>query len=168
MTPTKLDDFEVKVVTENFIGRAYDTSGDARVNSYTDVIYAFMPRKTHTMTIHNSDLSVNRVFNNCIYTSRESYSCFINGDNPYTVINVPSNDQDKVALVIKESSGNAFVPFLTEHYGTIIVIDPRHININIKNLVAEKGVDDIIFHATSSTCSRIAYNDYYRDLIAGA
>lgn len=165
LTPTPLSSFDVTTVSTSFIGRTNDYAHDDRILSFYDTIYAYMPRKTHTMTVHNSDLSVNRVFSNCIHVSRDSYSCFINGDNPYTVINVPSNDQSKTALVIKESSGNAFVPFLTEHYGNIIVIDPRHINIDIRELVAEKGVDDIIFHATASTCSRTSYNDYYRALI---
>ena len=165
LTPTPLSSFDVTTVSTSFIGRTNDYAHDDRILSFYDTIYAYMPRKTHTMTVHNSDLSVNRVFSNCIHVSRDSYSCFINGDNPYTVINVPSNDQSKTALVIKESSGNAFVPFLTEHYGNIIVIDPRHINIDLRKLVAEKGVDDIIFHATASTCSRTAYNDYYRALI---
>ena len=165
MIPTPLESFEEKVVTTHFVGAAYTTAGDNRVTSYIDTIYAYMPIKQHTMTVYNSRLEVDRVYNNCIYVKRESYSCFITGDQPYTVINVPSNDQSKTALVIKESSGNAFVPFLTEHYGNIIVIDPRHINIDIRKLVKEQGVDDIIFHATASTSSRTAYNDYYRMLI---
>ena len=165
LTPTPLARFEEKIVTTSFVGRANETSGDDRVRSYIDTIYAYMPTKAHTMTVYNSSLQVDRVYDNCIYVKRESYSCFITGDQPYTVINVPENDQSKTVLVIKESSGNAFVPFLTEHYGNIIVIDPRHINIDIRNLVAEKGVDDIIFHATASTSNSYTYNNYYRRLI---
>ena len=165
LTPTQLARFEEKIVTTSFVGRANETSGDDRVRSYIDTIYAYMPTKAHTMTVYNSSLQVDRVYDNCIYVKRDTYSCFITGDQPYTVINVPENDQSKTVLVIKESSGNAFVPFLTEHYGNIIVIDPRHINIDIRNLVAEKGVDDIIFHATASTSNSYTYNNYYRRLI---
>ena len=78
---------------------------------------------------------------------------------------VPENDQSKVALVIKESSGNGFVPFLIEHYGKIIVIDPRHINIDIRPLVKKEGVDDIILFATASTANGDAYCNYYLKLI---
>ncbi len=165
LTPTPLSSFEKTVVTDSFIGRTNDYAHDDRILTFVDTIYAYMPTKEHTMTVYNSDLTVNRIYDNCIYTKRDSYSCFITGDQPYTVINVPENDQDKTVLVIKESSGNAFVPFLTEHYGNIIVIDPRSINIDIRNLVDELGVDDIIFHATASTSSRIDYNNYYRRLI---
>lgn len=164
-TPTPLSSFEKKVVTDSFIGRSNEYALDDRILSFVDTIYAYMPTKEHTMTVYNSDLTVNRVYDNCIYTKRDTYSCFLTGDQPYTVINVPENDQDLTVLVIKESSANAFVPFLTEHYGNIIVIDPRSLIMDIRSLVEEQGVDDIIFHATASTSSRTAYNDYYRRLI---
>lgn len=165
LTPTPLSEFEDYIITESFIGRTNDYAHDDRILTFYDTIHAYMPTKAHTMTVYNSDLTVNRVYKNCIKTDKESYSCFIVGDQPYTVINVPENDQNKTVLVIKESSGNAFVPFLTEHYGNIIVIDPRHIDIDIRNLVEEQGVDDIIFHATASTCSRLGYYEYYCRLI---
>lgn len=165
LTPTPLSRFEKTVVSDNFIGRSNDYAHDDRILTFVDTIYAYMPTKEHTMTVYNSSLQVDRVYDNCIYIKRDSYSCFIAGDQPYTVINVPENDQNKTVLVIKESSANAFVPFLTEHYGNIIIIDPRSINIDIRNIVNTQGVDDIIFHATASTCSRTDYNNYYRRLI---
>ncbi len=165
LTPTPLSRFEKTVVTDNFIGRSNDYAHDDRILSFVDTIYAYMPTKEHTMTVYNSSMQVDRVYDNCIYVKRDSYSCFIAGDQPYTVINVPENDQNKTVLVIKESSANAFVPFLTEHYGNIIIIDPRSMVIDIRNLVNTQGVDDIIFHATASTCSRTEYNNYYRRLI---
>lgn len=165
LTPTPLSAFEDFIVTDRFIGRTNDYAHDDRILSFYDTIHAYMPRKTHTMTVYDSDLNVVRVYKNCIKTDKESYSCFITGDQPYTVINVPENDQSKTVLVIKESSGNAFVPFLVEHYGNIIVIDPRQYNKNIRDLVEKEGVDDIIFHATASTCSRMGYYEYYCSLI---
>ena len=50
------------------------------------------------------------------------------GDNPYAVIHVPENPQDKSILVIKDSYGNAFVPYLTEHYGNIVVVYPSQLS----------------------------------------
>ena len=117
------------------------------------------------MAVYLSDMSLYRVYDNCIQTSIKTYSCYLTGDQAYSEINVPANDQDKTVLVIKESSANAFVPFLTEHYGNIIVIDPRHVMLDVKKIVKEKGVDDIILFATASTCSRDAYWKYYKQLI---
>ena len=70
---------------------------------------------------------------------------FIAGDNPYTVINVPENPQDKNILVLKDSFGNAFVPYLCEHYGNIIVVDVRYTDMNVYEHLKDYGLTDIVF-----------------------
>ncbi len=165
VTPTPLSSFEELMVTDTFIGHTNDYAHDDRILSFVDTVYAYMPTKEHTMAVYLSDMSLYRVYNNCIQTSIKNYSCFLTGDQAFSVINVPENDQSKTVLVIKESSGNAFVPFLTEHYGNIIVIDPRHIMPDVRQVVAEYGVKDIIFFATASTSNGSTYCDYYHRLI---
>jgi len=55
-----------------------------------------------------------------------------------------------VCMVLKESYGNAFVPFLTSHYSKIIVIDPREFNqsgkpsLELAELAEQQGVDDLL------------------------
>ena len=76
------------------------------------------------------------------------YLCFIGGDTPVCI--VESDVQGPTCIVLKESYGNAFVPFLTSHYGRIIVIDPREFNrdgkptLNLTEFAADQGVDDLI------------------------
>lgn len=165
LTPTPLSAFATEVLTDSFHGHTNDYANDPRINSFFDTIHVYWPRKEHTMAVYLSDMSLYRTYKNCIQTSIKTYSCYLTGDQAYSEINVPENDQDKTVLVIKESSANAFVPFLTEHYGNIIVIDPRHVMLDVKKIVKEKGVDDIILFATASTCTRDAYCNYYKRLI---
>ena len=165
VTPTPLSQFEEVVTTDTFIGLTNTYANDPRINSFYDTIHVYFPRKEHTMAVHLSDMSLYRVYDNCIQTSIKTYSCYLTGDQAFSIINVPENDQSKTILVIKESSANAFVPFLTEHYGNIIVIDPRHIMLDVRKVIEEYGVKDILFFATASTCSRDAYCNYYRRLI---
>lgn len=76
------------------------------------------------------------------------YLCFLGGDHPISVID--TNIQGPVCVLLKESYGNAFAPWLTSHYSKIIVIDPREFNRDGKpslDLVAfakEQGVTDCI------------------------
>ncbi len=164
LTPTPLGRFEHKVITDTFIGRSNDYANDERINSFYDTVHAYLPIKSHTMTVYqpNGD---SRKFKSCIDESILNYSCFTRGDNPFIVINVPENDPEKIVLVIKESSANAFVPFLTEHYGKIYVIDPRSLVFDIRSLVAEKGIDEIIFFSMASTANGGTYCDYYERMI---
>lgn len=165
LIPTPLNWFEKVTVTDSFVGRTYEYAQDERILSFVDTVFAYMPRREHTMRIYDSGFNLIREYDNCIRLNTKSYSCFTKGDQAYIEINVPKNDQDRTVLVIKESSANAFVPFLTEHYGNIIVIDPRMLVFDIKELVAERGVDDIIFFATASTSNGTAYRNYYKMLI---
>ena len=74
-----------------------------------------------------------------------NYLAFISGDHPYTVINVPDNPQDRNCIVLKDSFGNAFVPFLCEHFGNIFVVDVRHTNMNVYETLSQYNITDIIF-----------------------
>ena len=166
LTPTPLSAFEDRVLTTEFIGLTNIYAQDERVNTFYDTLHAYMPRKKHTYTIYyDAEKNIKGQYDTCVHTNIETYSCFLIGDQPYAEIVVPENDQSKVVLVIKESSGNAFVPFLIEHYGKIIVIDPRHIEIDIRPLVKNEGVDDIILFATASTSNGDAYCNHYLKLI---
>lgn len=166
LTPTPLSAFEDRVLTTEFIGLTNIYAQDERVNTFYDTLHAYMPRKKHTYTIYyDAEKNIKGQYDTCVHTNIKTYSCFLIGDQPYAEIVVPENDQSKVVLVIKESSGNAFVPFLIEHYGKIIVIDPRHIDIDIRPLVKNEGVDDIILFATASTSNGDAYCNYYLKLI---
>lgn len=165
LTPTPLSSFEERIVTDSFHGRTNEYAQDPRVDAFIDTVYAYMPRKRHTYTVYNGGMDIIAEYGNAIQTSIQNYSCFLTGDQPFAIINVPENNQSKTALVIKESSGNAFVPFLIEHYGNIIVVDPRHIHVDVRDLVPEYGIDDIIFFATASTSNRSGYCDYYNRMI---
>lgn len=76
------------------------------------------------------------------------YLCFLGGDHPVTVID--TDVDGPVCMLIKESYGNAFAPWLTSHYSRIIVIDPREFNsdgkptLDIAKFAQEQKVNDCI------------------------
>ena len=144
LEPAALDDFDYGIRNETYSGSMYTYTYDARVKNFVDIIEAFYPRKDLTMTITTTAGSTLK-YNSCIVDTNKTYVTFIAGDNPYTVINVPDNPQDKNVLVLKDSFGNAFIPFLCEHFGNIMVVDVRHSSFNIHDLLGDYGLTDIIF-----------------------
>ena len=48
-------------------------------------------------------------------------------------------------MVIKESFGNAFAPFLLSHYEQVFVVDLRYFQTSLVDLVVENDIDDVIF-----------------------
>lgn len=79
------------------------------------------------------------------YPTAIKYSTFIAGDNPYTQIKNDDLDGGEICVVVKESFGNAFVPYLTDHYSKIYVIDYRYWEGNLIDFAKEKKADDVIF-----------------------
>lgn len=73
------------------------------------------------------------------------YSAFIAGDNPYTMIQNKDITDGSSCIVIKESFGNAFVPYLTDHYSKIYVIDYRYWDGDLFSFAQKKKVNDVIF-----------------------
>lgn len=77
------------------------------------------------------------------------YLCYLGGDHPVTIIRTDVED-GPVCLLLKESYGNAFAPWLTSHYSKIIVIDPREFNrdgkpsLDLVSFAKEQGVNDCI------------------------
>ena len=69
LTPTPLSDFETEVTTETFIGLTNTYANDPRINSFYDTIHVYWPRKEHTMAVYLSDMSLYRIYDNCIQTS---------------------------------------------------------------------------------------------------
>ncbi len=143
LTPTPLDGFDQKILSENYQGSMFEYTQDYRVKSFYDTVEAFFSRKKMTMTVNFPSGGVG-VYDHCILANYTNYVAFIAGDNPYTVINVPENPQDKNILVLKDSFGNGFVPFLSEHFGNIIVVDIRYYNGNLYDQLKDYGLSDIL------------------------
>ncbi len=74
------------------------------------------------------------------FSGFDKYAAFLHGNNGYSVIE--GNGEGSI-LVIKDSYGNAFVPYLVENYATIGVIDLRGW-FDVDPTIAEGGYEDIL------------------------
>ena len=73
------------------------------------------------------------------------YLCFLSGGTTITkVVNNDLPDAPNCAVVI-DSFGNAFVPFLTQHYNTIYAIDYRkYKTMNLQQFCEKNDIDQVI------------------------
>lgn len=160
LEPTPLDGFDFVLKNEKYQGSMYQYTQDERVKGFFDSVEAFIPRKEHTMTITTRQ-GTTETYDSSIVSFNNTYVAFIAGDNPYTVINVPENPQDKNVLVLKDSFGNGFVPFLVEHYGNIYVVDARYITFNVYDQLADAGITDVIFVNNIQAANSPAWSKLY-------
>ncbi len=74
-----------------------------------------------------------------------TYGVFIWGDHPLFVEHSDAVDNGKKIAVIKESYGNAMVPYLTANYEEVHVIDFRHFEGNLKSYCEQNGITEVLF-----------------------
>ena len=150
ITPHNLSDYEVSQFP-GFLGSFYNDGGkpDAMKND-PDTVNAYHPvSATASMKYgdnENSTLTGGQViFDESTASASLKYGTFIMGDNPFTVIENPEVSNGESCIVVKESFGNAFVPFLVDHYQTVYVVDYRYYGGSVSALAKAKGVTDVLF-----------------------
>ena len=63
-------------------------------------------------------------------------------------------------MVVKESFGNAFAPYLIPHYEQVFIVDARYFQINGEKFIKDNGINEILFINNifaANTSSQIGY-----------
>lgn len=136
---------------DGFLGGLYwnNCSEDELLAENPDTVYAYYPKST-TATMEYTDVDGNTHPWNIIsdvtdWKVSKKYSTFAGADNPIAVFNNPEVTDGSVCVIVKESFGNALLPYLVDHYSTIYEIDYRYWEGNLIDFVEEKQADDLIF-----------------------
>lgn len=150
-----LDHFETGAY-ENFIGSMYtflyDEPQAQILRSEPDTLWFYRPfveaKARYYSDASLSDEGVIGVISYIESSVSNKYLTYCGGDHPIVIVR--TDVEGPVCLLLKESYGNAMIPWLTSHYSKIVVVDPREFNRDGKpdlNLVAfaqEQGVDDCL------------------------
>lgn len=165
LSPVPIEMMEKKILNKKWQGSTYRFTYDERFKEGSDEVIAYLPTKENKMYLIDNHTGVILEKGSCITKEKDSYIAFIGGDYPITLINVPDNPQDKNVLVLKDSYGNAFSTFLTEHYGNIVILDPRMVQNNILEYLKEFNFSDIIFIEMLNNISGVDSNNRLKKII---
>lgn len=116
----------------------------------TDTVHYWEFPYEVTMDVTDTDGNLN-TYTSPYYQYAEAgsltYGVFIMGDHPLTVLKSASEnaEEGKKIAVIKESYGNAFVPYLTYNYEEVHVIDFRTFGDNLVSYCQQNGIDEVLF-----------------------
>lgn len=75
---------------------------------------------------------------------KDKYTYFFGGNAGVITVENPECESGKTMLVIKDSFANTFVPYLTEDYSKIVVVDLRYYNGRVSQIISEEEVTDIL------------------------
>ena len=139
--PVPLSEYEEKNMGEYLGSQAYSVSRDLLD---PDEVIAYIPPGNITMEITGVPLFDSPIVDESENYPNMKYNCFINGDNPVTIITNEDLPDAPDCLVIKDSFGNPFVVYLTQHYHRVIVLDYRKNLLPVSKVAEEYGVQDVI------------------------
>ncbi len=145
-TPYELTSLEKKT-KKKFLGTLYNLTHDKRLKENIDSVEYFkLP--VATTCVYYLDEKSKKQYAAKLYAESVrgpgSYGVFIGGDVPLFKITTPNKNGRKI-LLIKDSYGNAFAPYLALHYEQVFVIDYRSFKSNIPDFIKENGITDFIF-----------------------
>ena len=145
---------------EGFLGTLYTHTKAPALAKNPDTVHAYVPMATNTLRVHLADGTsqkftggVVRKDTDTFYANAASkYNCFLTSDNPagtkqsyYISIENPNKTDGSAVVLVKESFGNCFAPFLVDHYQYVYVIDYRYFDGDLTEFVTEKGAGAVIF-----------------------
>ena len=171
--PTPLEDYETIEFTD-FVGSFYYESDKVEALAENpDTLTAYIPKTTNDMMYVNENLEKiqwNIIMDVTGWDNSSYYSCFAAGDEIYAQIDNPNVDNGESCVVIKESYGNAFIPFLADHYEHIYIVDYRYFydypeyENSVYKLVTENNVNDVIFINNSDAMTNTSASELMSDM----
>lgn len=140
---------DLSVCEENTIEGYYGTLTDLDpvLSENPDTVhYWTFPYNTYATVTDGSDAPYDT---SVYYTGATggslTYGVFTWGDHSLFVEHNEDLTNGKKIAVIKESYGNAMVPYLTANYEEVHVIDFRHFEGNLKSYCEENGITEVLF-----------------------
>ncbi len=148
MKPTPLEQYQT-MKFEDFLGTMYSYCNQSEaLKKNPDYVTAYIPLATNDMQyidVDGNTVDYEVIADVTQWNEASKYNCFIGGDEPLGWIHNPSKNDGSSVLVVKESYGNAFVPFLVDHYEYVYVVDYRYYPSSLEGLVKEKNIKDVLF-----------------------
>lgn len=147
----------------DFLGSFYtDTNKNKKLEKKPDELIAYVPNFKTEMYYYEADgdkIIWPLVYDVSSYPVGYKYSTFAGGDNKYTRVHNQAEGAKGSCIVVKESFGNAMIPFIAGNYKYVYVIDYRYWEGSLSELAEAKGAEDIIFINNVSATRNVSLMD---------
>ena len=140
--PADRSEFEIEKVTDDFKGTIYSKINDVTLKG--DPIYAW--RRDNSALKNAESTGDDVLYDPTKLAPDTAYAYFLGEDKSINVIeNTAYKGEKRSLVIIKDSYANCFVPFLTEHYSKIYIIDPRsYTGSNVALINGDDTVKDVL------------------------
>jgi len=143
--PVPLSRFDA-VKHKTMLGWYYSSYGNLLMKANPDYVVAYVPRSDLSVTYVDAG---GRWSDDKIVYDVDNYAAFLYGDHQLVTITNSDINDDSACVLVKDSYGNPFAVYLTQHYHTVYVVDYRHYKdmsgyLTFSQFASQKGVDDFI------------------------
>ena len=141
-----------KKVKQDFLGSMYTYSGQYQeLADNPDTFTYFEPDNKYPTTYYSTSFT-NGEKSSLFFDYMSGAACyltFLASDDRITEIDTDC-DNGRVLVIMKDSYGNAIVPFLTHSFSKIYVLDFRYLNIGAATFMKKVGATDLLFAVSIS------------------
>lgn len=139
-----LDDFSFQVITDQFTGTVAAKCGMYR---FRDEIMLIHPKvdQTYLVNHNNGEKISDSLYEETMAYGDDPYAVYLGGNDAITTIETNPRS-DRSLLIIRDSYANCFVPYLTQDYGQITLVDLRYYNGSIAELSTEGYTDVLVLY----------------------
>lgn len=142
MISLKEEDFHIEQVSEDFYGTSYRKANYYKGNP--DTIQKYTAKDSVKLeVIYNNTNKTDNLYEENFLEKTDKYSYFLGGDQALVEINTSIKNGKKI-IVLKDSFANSFIPFLTNNYESVILLDTRYYNASINEFIQERHVDEVL------------------------
>lgn len=162
LTAPAIDSFTTHRI-EDFVGSLYRSSQADVLKKNPDYVECFELMVDATNTVYSTPEMTDGISTYIVakkVNTDNKYLAFISGDQPIEKITTSVMNGKKI-VVLKESFGNAFVPFLCNNYEEIYVVDPRKVDLYLPDFVADNGIQEVL---AINYCFGISNSKYCNEL----
>lgn len=156
------EDFDIEEITDSFYGSLYSKGGVRHIKGdnielyypkfYSEVKVKYIEENKETNTFYDME-NINK---------KDKYAVFFNGNHPLIKISSDAKEKDNL-LVLKDSYANCLLPFLSLHYKNIYVVDLRYYDQDLKKLINENNIKEMVFLYNVKTFSE---NNFIKNLLS--
>jgi hypothetical protein len=163
VAPVSLDTLERKVRPLK-TGSYYRVTKDPTLLKSADEVEYWLPPVSYEAFRYIGPDQKTAVKATFIDEEADGYLVFLGAD-PALMMARTSVKNGKRAILIKNSYGNAFAPFLLPHFEKVIVVDYRYYERSVAELVRSDEITDIIILGAVPTANSWLHTRYLRHVI---
>ena len=128
ITPMELSEFDISIIDDKFSGTI---QSKVNLDFGYDVLHKYSPNSfspTYTRVVDEMyQNSSDSLYDESKLSSKEKYAVYIGGNSSIVRIITENGKEDRGRLLlVKDSYSHSLVPFLTNHYSEIVLLDLRY------------------------------------------